>query len=182
MVRATPIPPQPVASQSRGHEQFDGVSNRRDDDLGPVELPDRTDQIVRQRGWKQARRSANREGPHSARSDALGPLVDPPGVVRRRQGGRVTWEGACTLRDLGGLPLAARGVSAYGRIWRSGSPDEMPANSWSQATTDGLTTVVDLRSVLGRLSTCIPQRPRVIAPERCLGIGLISRQDRERHG
>jgi hypothetical protein len=52
MVRATPIPPQQVASQSGGHEQFDGVSNRSDDDLGPVDLPDRTDQIVRQHLWK----------------------------------------------------------------------------------------------------------------------------------
>ena len=50
---------------SEGHSDLaqrqlvDGIFNRSDDDLGPVELPDRTSHIVRQRRWQDAGRRTN---------------------------------------------------------------------------------------------------------------------------
>ena len=50
---------------SEGHSDLaqrqlvDGIFNRSDDDLGPVELPDRTNHIVRQRRWQDAGRRTN---------------------------------------------------------------------------------------------------------------------------
>ena len=35
------------------HHLINGVFNRSDDDLGPVDLPDRTARIVRQRAWSR---------------------------------------------------------------------------------------------------------------------------------
>lgn len=49
-----------AALAAGGHQQeaerllHDDVFNRRDDDLGPADLPERTAKIVRQRGWKPA--------------------------------------------------------------------------------------------------------------------------------
>lgn len=37
----------------------DDVCNRSDDDLGPVDLPERTAKIISQRGWLKSRRPAN---------------------------------------------------------------------------------------------------------------------------
>ncbi|WP_148575320.1 LysM peptidoglycan-binding domain-containing protein [Nocardioides caldifontis] len=38
---------------------IEGVLNRSDDDRGPIELPERTAEIVRQRGWERRRRAAS---------------------------------------------------------------------------------------------------------------------------
>lgn len=38
----------------------DGILNRSDDDLGPIDLPTRTATIMRQRGWKPQARPSNR--------------------------------------------------------------------------------------------------------------------------
>lgn len=54
-----------VASAS-GHTELaerqliDAIFNRSDDDLGPVDTPERTAQIVQQRGWIKPRHSSNR--------------------------------------------------------------------------------------------------------------------------
>ncbi|MCP2265377.1 tyrosine-protein phosphatase [Promicromonospora thailandica] len=59
---------------------------------------------------------------------------------------RTAWDGAVNLRDLGGLPLEDGGVTAHGRVWRSGAPEPITAAGWARAVADGLTTVVDLRN------------------------------------
>lgn len=39
---------------------IDGIFNRRDDAYGPVDLPERTSMIVKQRGWARSRSRAQR--------------------------------------------------------------------------------------------------------------------------
>jgi protein-tyrosine phosphatase len=59
---------------------------------------------------------------------------------------RVTWQGAFNLRDLGGLPLTGGGLTALGRVYRSGAPEWMTERGWGDARDAGLTTIVDLRN------------------------------------
>lgn len=56
------------------------------------------------------------------------------------------WPGAFNLADVGGLPLAAGGVTRLGRVFRSARPDYLTTEGWRRARADGVTTVIDLRS------------------------------------
>jgi protein-tyrosine phosphatase len=49
------------------------------------------------------------------------------------------------FRDLGGMTAGDR-VTGSGRVYRSGSPDELTATEWSAITDLGITTLVDLRN------------------------------------
>jgi protein tyrosine/serine phosphatase len=67
----------------------------------------------------------------------------------------VTWDGAHNLVDLGGLPTTDGGVTASGRVFRSGSRESITDNGWHDAHAAGLTTIIDLRSLgeIGRRPT-----------------------------
>lgn len=56
------------------------------------------------------------------------------------------WDGAFNLRDLGGLPLRDGGVTAAGRVYRSGRPETMTDAGWTALRGAGVSTVIDLRN------------------------------------
>lgn len=56
------------------------------------------------------------------------------------------WDGAFNLRDLGGLPLRDGGVTASGRVYRSGRPETLTDAGWGDLRAAGVSTVVDLRN------------------------------------
>lgn len=88
------------------------------------------------------------------------------------------WEGARNLIDLGGLPLVGGGTTAYGRVWRSGSPDQMTYAGRRAARADGLTTVVDLRNAEERGRP--PGRP-VVAPDELDGVRVVHAPTEDPH-
>lgn len=56
------------------------------------------------------------------------------------------WEGAFNLFDLGGLALIGGGMTAHGRVFRSGRTESMSDRGWSELLAAGVTTVIDLRN------------------------------------
>lgn len=58
---------------------------------------------------------------------------------------RVELDGLANARDLGGLPLAAGGVTPAGVFIRSESPDLVTAAGWERLRERGVHTVIDLR-------------------------------------
>jgi protein-tyrosine phosphatase len=60
--------------------------------------------------------------------------------------GEPDWSGARNLRDLGGRALRDGGVTACGRVFRSGAPEYLTDQGWRQAKAAGLRTVIDLRN------------------------------------
>jgi protein-tyrosine phosphatase len=56
------------------------------------------------------------------------------------------WDGAANLHDLGGLPLRAGGMTAAGRVWRSGRPESVTETGWREAHEAGLVLRIDLRN------------------------------------
>jgi hypothetical protein len=68
-----------------------------------------------------------------------------------RQSGRVpsrtiTWDGFFNARDLGGLPLADGGTTAFGSFVRSADPRFVTADGWQEAHRAGIRTIIDLRN------------------------------------
>lgn len=61
------------------------------------------------------------------------------------------WEGAFNLRDLGGLPLRDGGVTASGRVYRSGRPETLTDAGWAALRAAGVSTVIDLRNAPERI-------------------------------
>jgi hypothetical protein len=57
----------------------------------------------------------------------------------------VVVEGLANVRDLGGLPLIAGGVTPTGAFIRSERPDLVPADGWEALRRRGVRAVVDLR-------------------------------------
>ncbi|MEO7147436.1 MAG: tyrosine-protein phosphatase [Terrimesophilobacter sp.] len=57
----------------------------------------------------------------------------------------VSWGGLHNVRDLGGLPCR-RGVTAFGRVYRSPRLDDLDASAWGDLDRDGIRTIVDLRN------------------------------------
>lgn len=84
----------------------------------------------------------------------------------------MTWHGAFNLRDLGGLPLIDGGVTASGRVFRSGAPEWMTENGWAEARRDGLSTVVDLRNTPSETQR-LPHHP-VVAPSVMSFVSVVS--------
>lgn len=56
------------------------------------------------------------------------------------------WEGACNLRDLGGLRRHDGTITATGRLFRSGRTESVTQSGWRSARAAGVQTVVDLRN------------------------------------
>jgi hypothetical protein len=59
---------------------------------------------------------------------------------------RLTWEGCSNVRDLGGLPTARGGETAYGAVMRGDCPDRLTAAGWEALRAHGIQTIVDLRN------------------------------------
>ncbi len=57
------------------------------------------------------------------------------------------WSGACNVRDLGGLPIADGGSTAFHRVFRSGSTSRMTDAGWAKAIDAGVSLVIDLRNL-----------------------------------
>ncbi len=74
------------------------------------------------------------------------------------------WDGALNLADLGGLPLRGGGHTAYGRVFRSGSPDSLTCAGWASLMAAGVTTVIDLRNQAERPSPGEPMPGVQIVP------------------
>ena len=58
----------------------------------------------------------------------------------------LTWEGCSNVRDLGGLPTADGGETAYGAVVRGDCPDRLTAAGWEALGAHGIRTIVDLRN------------------------------------
>lgn len=58
----------------------------------------------------------------------------------------LAWEGACNLRDLGGLRRKDGSTTVPGRLFRSGRPESLTQAGWQSAQKAGVKTVVDLRN------------------------------------
>lgn len=56
------------------------------------------------------------------------------------------WDGACNLRDLGGLRRHDGTITATGRLFRSGRTESVSQAGWRSARAAGVKTVVDLRN------------------------------------
>jgi len=86
--------------------------------------------------------------------------------------GEPDWPGARNLRDLGGRELRDGGVTAPGRVFRSGAPEYMTDEGWRAAKAAGLRTVIDLRNApaeTGRAPDC-----PAIGPESLDGLVFVS--------
>lgn len=57
------------------------------------------------------------------------------------------WDGCRNVRDLGGLPTAAGGVTAFGRVVRSDNPSRLTAAGWHAMRDYGIRTVMALRTI-----------------------------------
>ena len=57
----------------------------------------------------------------------------------------VNWGGLHNARDLGGLP-SRRGVTAFGRVFRSPRLDDLDSTAWGDLDRDGIRTIIDLRN------------------------------------
>jgi protein-tyrosine phosphatase len=58
----------------------------------------------------------------------------------------LSWRGTYNSRDLGGLAIAAGGVTRWGAIVRSDSLDGLESQGWSELEAHGIRTVIDLRN------------------------------------
>lgn len=56
------------------------------------------------------------------------------------------WPGSYNVRDLGGLPTLAGGMTQLGRVIRSESPAFFEPTAWARVASYGVRTTVDLRS------------------------------------
>jgi protein-tyrosine phosphatase len=65
--------------------------------------------------------------------------------VTRTAERHLQWEGCFNVRDLGGFPTRSGGMTAWGAVVRSDSPDALTAAGWDALRTHGIRTVVDLR-------------------------------------
>jgi protein-tyrosine phosphatase len=81
------------------------------------------------------------------------------------------WPGARNLRDLGGRALRDGGVTAPGRVFRSGASEYLTDEGWRAAKAAGLRTVIDLRNAAetGRAA----DHPAV-APQSLAGLVFVS--------
>jgi protein-tyrosine phosphatase len=70
------------------------------------------------------------------------------------------WPGCVNVRDLGGLPLTAGGVTAFGGIVRADSLDRLTPAGWERLHAYGIRTAIDLREADER--TAGVQRPEGI--------------------
>jgi protein-tyrosine phosphatase len=85
--------------------------------------------------------------------------------------GEPDWPGARNLRDLGGRALRDGGVTAYGRVFRSGAPEYLTSEGWSKAKAAGLRTVIDLRNAPAETGRA-PDHP-AIGPESLSGLVFV---------
>lgn len=85
--------------------------------------------------------------------------------------GELDWPGARNLRDLGGRALRDGGVTAPGRVFRSGAPEYLTDEGWRQAQAAGLRTVIDLRNAPAETGRA-PDHP-AIRPESLSGLVFI---------
>ncbi len=58
----------------------------------------------------------------------------------------LAWDGCRNVRDLGGLPLAGGGATAWGRVVRADNPARLTAAGWEALHAHGVRTVVLLRT------------------------------------
>jgi protein-tyrosine phosphatase len=72
---------------------------------------------------------------------------------------RLDWEGGVNVRDLGGLRLAAGGVTRRGALVRSGALDGLTAAGWAALHAHGVRTVIDLRNDDERGPDLAPRPP-----------------------
>lgn len=80
------------------------------------------------------------------------------------------WDGAFNLSDLGGLPLRGGGMTAPGRVYRSGRPETLTDAGWAALRAANVTTVIDLRN--GSERTRREADPQV-SPECLDGIDVV---------
>jgi protein-tyrosine phosphatase len=85
--------------------------------------------------------------------------------------GEPDWPGARNLRDLGGRALRSGGVTARGRVFRSGAPEYLTDAGWRQAKAAGLRTVIDLRNAPAETRRG-PGHP-VVRPESLSGLVFV---------
>jgi len=85
--------------------------------------------------------------------------------------GELDWPGARNLRDLGGRALRDGGVTAAGRVFRSGAPEYLTDEGWQKAKAAGLRTVIDLRNAPVETGRG-PHHP-VIGPESLNGLVVV---------
>lgn len=81
------------------------------------------------------------------------------------------WPGARNLRDLGSRALRDGGVTAAGRVFRSGAPEYLADEGWRKAKAAGLRTVIDLRNAPAETGRG-PHHP-VIGPESLSGLVFV---------
>ncbi len=77
---------------------------------------------------------------------------------------RVSWGHLQNAWDLGGLPTAS-GVTRFGQIYRSMSPDDLDDRGWADVAGSGIATVVDLRNDYE--VAVVTARPTTIDVIRC---------------
>lgn len=58
----------------------------------------------------------------------------------------LTWDGCLNVRDLGGLPLASGGATAFGSVIRSDNPAYLTDAGWRSMEEYGVRTIVALRT------------------------------------
>jgi len=58
---------------------------------------------------------------------------------------KLSWDGFLNVRDLGGLPLANGGETAFGRVARSETPSFLTDQGWRELRDHGVRTLIDLR-------------------------------------
>lgn len=85
------------------------------------------------------------------------------------------WAGTYNSRDLGGLALAAGGVTRRGAIVRSDSMQNLEARGWKEVEAHGIRTVIDLRSE-HEIGADVAPRPTTI---ETVNIPLDVTEDRE---
>ena len=78
------------------------------------------------------------------------------------------WPGARNLRDLGGRALRDGGVTAPGRVFRSGASEYLTDEGWRAAKAAGLRTVIDLHNAAetGRAADHPAVAPQSLSPMR----------------
>jgi protein-tyrosine phosphatase len=85
--------------------------------------------------------------------------------------GEPDWPGARNLRDLGGRALRDGGVTAFGRVFRSGAPEYLTDEGWRKARAAGLRTVIDLRNAPAETGRA-PDGP-AIGPRSRTGLDFV---------
>lgn len=79
---------------------------------------------------------------------------------------RLRLEHAGNLRDMGGYETSNGGVTAFGRLLRSGGLSKLTADEWKRLTDYGVRTVIDLRSE-AEILTQPDQVPQGVAWHHC---------------